>query len=130
MQLDQIIIKPGTNKMILQYSDEASRGNSLVVDVAGNNSVAAVVTEAQQRLPTPQNRPDREQIQKEIQILEARVEAMKESIGGCRRQRSTSLRTEVSELLAGTFLGGWVLFRRDAARTGSDAGIEFGHGRR
>ena len=81
MKLDQIIIRPAKTQMILQYSDPLSRANHLIVDTKDNAAVAAVVADAQQRLPTPQNRPDKAIIQKEIAVLEARLEAMKESIG-------------------------------------------------
>lgn len=81
MQIDQIVIKPAQNKYIVQYSDEAKRLTNLMVDSTNNAKVAALVADAQQRLPTPENRPDKPQIEKEIAGLEARLVNLRKSIG-------------------------------------------------
>ncbi len=81
MQIDQIIIRPAQKKFVVQYSDEANRPNKLVVDATNNANVAALVADATLRLPTPQNRPDKPQIEKEIAGLEARLVNLRKSIG-------------------------------------------------
>ena len=81
MQLDQLIIKPAQNQLGIQYSDDLKRPGNLVVDTKNNATVAALVAEATQRLPTPQNRPDKPLIEKEIANLEARVLKLRKSIG-------------------------------------------------
>lgn len=81
MQLDQIIIRPTRNELLLQYSDEFKRPINVTLDATGNAAVAAIVADARQRTPLPQDRPDKAQIQKQIVQLEGRVRTLKQSIG-------------------------------------------------
>ena len=81
MNVDRLTITPATNKLTIQYLDEAKRPNSVTVDVKDNATVAALVAEAQQQIPAPADRPDKAEIQKEISQLEARIVRLKQSIG-------------------------------------------------
>ena len=80
MQIERIIIRPSQNKLTIQYSDEANRMANVVVDTTNDAKVAAVISQAQQKIPAPQDRPDKAQIEKEITALEARLQGLKESI--------------------------------------------------
>ncbi len=81
MQLDQVIIRPSPSTYIVQYSDNLGRTNNLAVDVAGNAAVAALLADAQKRIPKEQDRPDKTEVQQEINELEYRLTQLKKSIG-------------------------------------------------
>jgi hypothetical protein len=81
MQLDRIVINPAQNKLVIQYLDDNKRPLNLTLDTTGNSTVTALVADAQQRMPKPQDRPDKLQIQKQISQLEGRIRILKESIG-------------------------------------------------
>ena len=81
MHLEQIIIKPDQNKLIIQYSDDLKRPSNLMVDTQGNATVAALVADARGRIPKPENHPDKPQIEKQIVQLENRLKQLKQSIG-------------------------------------------------
>jgi len=81
MQIDQIIVRPSENVFIIQYSDSAGRSDNIVASSAGNANVAALVADAQQRLPSEQNNPAKDEIEQEIEELEYRLKMLKESIG-------------------------------------------------
>jgi hypothetical protein len=81
MDIHQILIRPRDNTVVILYQDIAGTRNTIVYDSSGNATVAALVSDAQSRLPTEQNRPDKAEIQQEIQGLEQRVALLKQSIG-------------------------------------------------
>jgi hypothetical protein len=81
MQVDQILIRPADNEWIVQYSDSAGRTNNFTVSSAGNASIAAIVADAQGRLPAEANHPDKSEVEQEIEELEYRLTMLKQSIG-------------------------------------------------
>ena len=81
MQLKQIIVRPSEKKVIVQYTDNVGRIGNLSYDSTHEATVNTLVSEATGRLPTEQNRPDRSDIEQEIEELEYRLEQLKQSIG-------------------------------------------------
>ena len=81
MQIDQILIRPADSVLIIQYSDSAGRSDNIVVDSAGNSNISAVISDAQKRVPSEADRPDKSEIEQEIEELEYRLAQLKKSIG-------------------------------------------------
>ena len=81
MQIDQILVRPKDHSLIIQYSDNVGRSNNIVSDSTGNAHVAALMTEAQSKLPAEADRPDKTEIEQEIEELEYRLKQLKQSIG-------------------------------------------------
>jgi redox-regulated HSP33 family molecular chaperone len=81
MQINQIIVRPSESVFIIQYSDSAGRSDNIVVDSTGNSNVSGLLANAQQRLPSEQNHPDKTEITQEIGELEYRLKMLKQSIG-------------------------------------------------
>lgn len=81
MQVDQILIRPADNEWIVQYSDNAGRTNNFTVSSVGNASIAAIVADASNRLPTEADHPDKTEVEQEIEELEYRLQMLKQSIG-------------------------------------------------
>lgn len=81
MQVDQIIIRPSSSALIVQYSDSAGRADNFTLDSRGNANVAAILADATARLPAASENPAKAEIQKEIADLETRVARLKQSIG-------------------------------------------------
>ena len=80
MQIDQIIIRPAREQLIVQFSDRAGRVNNIIASTTNNASVAAVLADAASRLPCDAENPAKAEIQSEIATLEERVRLLKESI--------------------------------------------------
>ncbi|HTD87788.1 MAG TPA: hypothetical protein VK850_14525 [Candidatus Binatia bacterium] len=81
MQLKQIIVRPSDNEVIVQFTDNVGRVGSLSYDPTNDATATAFIDQAKTRLPTEQNRPDRTDIEQEIEELEYRLAQLKESIG-------------------------------------------------
>ena len=81
MQLKQIVVRPSEHKVIVQYTDNAGRLGNVVYDSTNESTVNTLITQAQARVPTEQNRPDRAEIEQEIEQLEDRLEQLRQSIG-------------------------------------------------
>jgi len=81
MQVHQILIRPDDNLVVILYKDIVGNRNSLHFDSSGNAKVAAIVEECQGRLPQDEERPDKTEIEQEIDELEYRLSQLKESIG-------------------------------------------------
>lgn len=81
MQLKQIIVRPSEHEVIVQYTDNVGRIGNVSYDSTNENTVNTLITQAQARLPTEQNRPDRSDIEQEIEELEYRLEQLHQSIG-------------------------------------------------
>ena len=81
MQLKQIIVRPSDREVIVQYTDNVGRVGSLSYDSTNQATVNTLISEATTRLPTEQNRPDRSDIEQEIEELEYRLDQSRESIG-------------------------------------------------
>jgi hypothetical protein len=81
MKLDQIIVRPEEETVLIQYSDDLGRSGRIVAEVGAIPSAAALVAAAQARVPLEADRPDRPEIEKEIDQLEAQLELLRKSIG-------------------------------------------------
>ena len=81
MQIDQIIIRPAQELLIVQYSDATGRSNNFTLNTANDANVAAIVSDAQGRLPSDSANPAKPEIQKEIADLENRIQVLKQAIG-------------------------------------------------
>lgn len=81
MQLDQILIRPASNQLIIQFSDSAGRADNLTIGIENNSNVAAIVADARNRLPAEADNPAKEEIEQEIAELEYRLRMLKQSIG-------------------------------------------------
>jgi hypothetical protein len=81
MQLKQITIRPADHKVIIQYTDNAGRIGNLTFDSTNDTTVNTLISQSQARVPAEQNRPDRPQIEQEIEQLEDRLEQLRQSIG-------------------------------------------------
>ena len=81
MQIDQIIVHPTDKTVLIEYSDNVGRTNNISYDGAGNTTIAALISDAQQRVPREQDRPDKSEVEQEIEELEYRLTQLKLSIG-------------------------------------------------
>jgi hypothetical protein len=81
MEISQILLKPSQNKYIIQYSDNVGKIGRIQLEAAANTQAAALITDAQARLPSEQNRPNKGEIEQEITELEYRLKQLKISIG-------------------------------------------------
>ncbi len=81
MRIDQLLIRPNDNVLIIQYSDSAGRQNNIVVESTGNSNIAALLADAQQRLPLEKDNPVKSEVEQEIAELEYRLTQLKKSIG-------------------------------------------------
>lgn len=81
MQLKQIIVRPSEHKVVVQYADNLGRIGNLSYDSTNETTVNTLIAQAQARMPTEENRPDRSEIEQEIQNLETRIAQLRESIG-------------------------------------------------
>ena len=81
MQLKQIIVRPSESEVIVQYTDNLGKIGSVSYSSTNQATVTAFVNDARTHLPTEQNRPDRSDIEQEIDELEYRLEQLKQSIG-------------------------------------------------
>ncbi len=85
MQLDQIILRPSANLVILQHSDSAGRTGSVLIDPASLDpqqaaSLAALVDLCQKRLPPEPDKPPPSEVEQEISDLEYRLEQLRKLI--------------------------------------------------
>ena len=81
MKLEHIFIKPKDSKVIIQYVDNVGRFGKIAYDYTDNASVEALVSDANQRIPAEEDRPDKSDIEQEIGELEYRLKQLRESIG-------------------------------------------------
>ncbi len=81
MQIQQILIRPETNKTIIQYVDLVGRRNNIAVDSTNDSVVQQLIQQCTARLPADENNPAKDQVQQEISELEYRITQLKQSIG-------------------------------------------------
>jgi hypothetical protein len=79
MQIDRIVIQPTFENLIVQYSDASGRSNNFTLSTVNNPNVAAIVNEAQSRLPVDSQNPAKPEIEREI--LEDRIQKLRAAIG-------------------------------------------------
>src|SRR5438309_1788283 len=85
MQLDQIILRPSANLILLQHSDSAGRTGAVLIDPASldepqSASLAALVDLCQKRLPPEPDKPPPSEVEQEIADLEYRLEQLRKSL--------------------------------------------------
>ncbi len=81
MQINQILIRPSEGVTIIQYIDNIGKTGSVVVEGSQDPSFQAAISDAQKRLPAEEDRPDKTEIEQEIDELEYRLTQLKQSIG-------------------------------------------------
>jgi len=81
MEIRQIVVRPNQDKYILQYADNVGRTGSIVLEASSNTAAAALIADAEGRLPTEEDHPDKSEIEQEIEELEYRLAQLKQSIG-------------------------------------------------
>ena len=81
MQLDQIVIRPEKGRLIIQYSNNTGRRNSIAVNNAEITSAAALIAECQQRMPQELDEEAKSEVEQEIDELEYRLKQLEQSIG-------------------------------------------------
>jgi hypothetical protein len=86
MQIDQIILRPSSNLILLQHSDSAGRTGAVLIDPASLDetqagALAALVDLCQKRLPPEPDKPPPSEVEQEIVDLEYRLAQLRASIG-------------------------------------------------
>ena len=86
MQLDQIILRPLADVILLQHLDSAGRSGSTVIasvslDAKQTEALATFLAVCRDRLPPEPDKPPRTEIEQEIAELEYRLEHLRKSIG-------------------------------------------------
>src|SRR5437763_15012295 len=85
MQIDQIILRPSANLIVLQHSDSASRAGAVLIDPASLDAaqaaaLAALVDFCQKRLPREPDKPPPSEVEQEIADLEYRLEQLRKLV--------------------------------------------------
>jgi hypothetical protein len=85
MQLDQIILRPAADLILLQHSDSAGRSGTTVIspaslDAKQSEALATFLAVSRDRLPPEPENPVRGQIEQEIAELEYRLEQLRKSL--------------------------------------------------
>ena len=86
MQIDQIILRPAANLIVLQHIDAAARTGAVLIDVGSldaqqSAAFAALVDLCQKRLPPEPDKPPLSEVEQEIVELEYRLQQLRASIG-------------------------------------------------
>ncbi|MDB6034157.1 MAG: hypothetical protein JWM16_4495 [Verrucomicrobiales bacterium] len=85
MQIDQVILRPKADAILLQHTDSSGRSGITVVpfdEVEVPAALAEVLRFCEKRMPPEREKPAQEEIQQEIAELEYRLEHLRKSIGG------------------------------------------------
>ena len=85
MQLDQIILRPLADVILVQHSDSAGRSGSTVIasvslDAKQTEALATFLAVCRDRLPPEPDKPPRTEIEQEIAELEYRLQHLRESL--------------------------------------------------
>ena len=85
MQLDQIILRPLADVILVQHSDSAGRSGVLNVlpaslDAKQTEALATFIALCRDRLPPEPDKPPRNEVEQEIAELEYRLEHLRKSI--------------------------------------------------
>ena len=85
MQLDQIILRPLADVILLQHLDSAGRSGSTVIasvslDAKQTEALATFLAVCRDRLPPEPDKPPRTEIEQEIAELEYRLQHLRESL--------------------------------------------------
>jgi hypothetical protein len=85
MQIEQIILRPSTNLIMLQHTDSAGHTGAVLIDPASLDemqtaSLATLVDLCQKRLPPEPDKPPPSEVEQEIADLEYRLEQLRKSL--------------------------------------------------
>ena len=85
MQLDQIILRPAADLILLQHIDSAGRSGSTVIppaslDAKQSEALVIFLAHCRDRLPPEPDNPARAEVEQEIAELEYRLEQLRKSI--------------------------------------------------
>ena len=85
MQLDQIILRPTADLILLQHTDSAGRSGSTVIpppslDAKQAEALASFLALCRDRLPPEPDHPGRAELEQEIAELEYRLEQLRKSL--------------------------------------------------
>lgn len=86
MQLDQIILRPSADAILLQHTDSAGRSGvtplaSASFDAKQAEALATFLALCRDRVPAEPDKPPRTEIEQEIAELEYRLEHLRKSTG-------------------------------------------------
>ena len=86
MQLDQIILRPSADVILIQHSDSGGRSGvtplpSASLDAKQAEALSTFLAVCRDRLPPEPDKPPRTEIEQEIAELEYRLEHLRKSIG-------------------------------------------------
>src|SRR2546426_5525969 len=82
MQIDQIILRPSANLIVLQHTDSAGRTGAVLIDPISLDelqtaALTALIDLCQKRLPPEPDKPPLTEVQQEIVELEYRLEQLR-----------------------------------------------------
>ena len=85
MQIEQIILRPSANLIVLQHTDRAGRTGAVLIDPSSLDApqtvaFAALVDLCQKRLPPEPDKPPPSKVEQEIADLEYRLEQLRKSM--------------------------------------------------
>ena len=85
MQLDQIILRPSADVILVQHTDSVGRSGVLNIapaslDAKQTDALATFLAACRERLPPEPDKPPRGEIEQEIAELEYRLEHLRKSI--------------------------------------------------
>ena len=86
MQIEQIILRPSEDVILVQHRDCAGRAGTVVVKTGALDEkvaagLAAFLGDCQGRLPAEPEKPPQTEVEQEIAELEYRLEHLRKSIG-------------------------------------------------
>ncbi len=86
MQIEQIILRPSEDVILVQHRDCAGRAGTVVVKTAALDEkvaagLAVFLGDCQSRLPAEPEKPPQAEVEQEIAELEYRLEHLRKSIG-------------------------------------------------
>ena len=85
MQLDQIILRPSADVILIQHSDSAGRSGvtplaPASLDAKQTEALATFLALCRDRLPPEPDKPPRTEVEQEIAELEYRLEHLRKSL--------------------------------------------------
>jgi hypothetical protein len=81
MQIDQILVRPAENAVVIQFSDNVGRTTTIVHPSPDSGTVESLIADCRAQLPAETDHPAKSEIEQEIAELEYRLEQLKRSIG-------------------------------------------------
>jgi hypothetical protein len=81
MEIHQILIRPNEKAVIVLYIDAVGNRSSLVLEANAVPGVGDFVAACRAKLPSDQDNPFKDKIQKEIATLEQRLTELRKAVG-------------------------------------------------